>query len=229
MPANNELDMSSYTEPEWSNSALVTIDVQRDFSLPGAPAEVPGTMEVVPQIARLIEAYRASRRPIVHMVRLYRSDGSNVDLCRREAIQDGKEIVRPGSDGAQLVQELLPMAEAELNPAHLLEGGIQPLGPSEVALYKPRWGAFYETPLHEHLDELQISTLVICGCNYPNCPRTTIYEASERDFRVVLVEDAVSGLYERGRQEMDNIGVELLSTSDVVEAITPGEMSTTGP
>lgn len=220
--------MSSYTVPEWSNSALVTIDVQRDFSLPGAPAEVPGTMEVVPQIARLIEVYRTSRRPIVHMVRLYRSDGSNADLCRREAIQDGKEIVRPGSEGAQLVQELLPTADLELNSPHLLKGGIQPLGPSEVAIYKPRWGAFYETPLHEHLDELQVNTLVICGCNYPNCPRTTIYEASERDFRVVLAEDAVSGLYERGRQEMDNIGVKLLSASDIAETVTPEELSATG-
>jgi hypothetical protein len=64
-----------------------------------------------------------------------------------------------------------------------------------------------------------ISTLVFSGGNYPNGPHTSIYEASERDFRVVLVADAVSGLYDRGRWEMTNIGVGLLSTSALLGAI----------
>jgi nicotinamidase-related amidase len=201
-----------YTDPDLRNSALLTIDVQRDFSLAGAPAEIPGTMDVVPNIVRLLNAYRASGRPIVHMVRLYLGDGSNVDLCRRELIQSGKEIVRPGSAGAQLVQELLPTPDVELKCSHLLEGGIQTLGPNEVVIYKPRWGAFFGTPLYDHLNGLQIKTLLVCGCNFPNCPRTTIYEASERDFRLVLVKDGVSGIYQKGREELWSIGVHLWST-----------------
>jgi nicotinamidase-related amidase len=176
-----------YTDPDLSNSALVTVDVQRDFSMPGSPAEIPGTMSVVPYIVILLTAYRASGRPIVHMVRLYLSGGSNVDLCRRELVQGGKELVRPGSAGAELVQEFLPAADTKLDCPHLLGGGIQTLRPVEVAIYKPRWGAFFGTPLHDHLDGLHVNTLVVCGCNFPNCPRTTIYEASERDFRIVLV------------------------------------------
>ncbi len=54
------------------------------------------------------------------------------------------------------------------------------------------------------------------GCNYPNCPRTSIYEASERDFKIVLVEDAVSGLYEKGKEEMTNIGVLLVKTKEMI-------------
>lgn len=100
------MSITRYTEPEWSRSALMTVDVQRDFTLPGAPAEIPGTMEVVPQVADLLEAYRASGAPIIHMVRFYRSDGSNVDLCRRGAIQRGEQIVRPGTDGAQLSRSI---------------------------------------------------------------------------------------------------------------------------
>ncbi len=61
--------------------------------------------------------------------------------------------------------------------------------------------------------------MVFCGCNYPNCPRTSIYEASERDFRVVLVRDAISGLYERGEMEMINIGVDLISSTNVVRRL----------
>jgi len=60
---------------------------------------------------------------------------------------------------------------------------------------------------------------VVAGCNFPNCPRTSIYEASERDYRVVLVDDSVSGLYDVGRREMQNIGVAVLSTAQVLSEI----------
>jgi nicotinamidase-related amidase len=55
-----------------------------------------------------------------------------------------------------------------------------------VAIFKPRWEASFQTPLEGHLERNGGYTLVFCGCNFPNCPRTSIGEASERDFRVVL-------------------------------------------
>jgi hypothetical protein len=66
-----------------------------------------------------------------------------------------------------------------------------------------------------------VTTAVFCGCNFPNCPRTSIYEASERDFRIVLADDAVSGLYDKGREELKNIGVWLMPTADLIEALAP--------
>ena len=48
------------------------------------------------------------------------------------------------------------------------------------------------------------------GCNFPNCPRTTIYEASERDFRIVLANDATSARYDIGLRELKNTGVMLM-------------------
>ena len=86
-------------------------------------------------------------------------------------------------------------------------------------MYKPRWGAFYETPLEQHLRAHGVSTVVFAGCNFPNCPRTSIYEASERDFRVVVVGDAISGLYERGGLELTNIGAHLMSAVELSEAL----------
>ena len=74
-------------------------------------------------------------------------------------------------------------------------------------MYKPRWGAFYHTELERHLRESGSNTVVFAGCNFPNCPRTSIYEASERDFRMVLVSDAMSGVYDRGIEECRAIGV----------------------
>ena len=61
---------------------------------------------------------------------------------------------------------------------------------------------------------------MFCGCNFPNCPRTSIYQASERDFRIVLAKDAISGLYERGCQELENIGVRVLSAAEVIESLS---------
>ena len=204
-----------YTEPDLSKSALVTIDVQRDFSLRGAPAEIAGTMENVPNMVRLLSMFRRVFRPIVHVVRLYRADGSNVDLCRRALIRSGTSVVRPGSEGAELVGELLPDPTAKLDCGLLLDGGVQFFSQNESVIYKPRWGAFYQTPLQKHLEALKVNTIVVCGCNFPNCPRTTIYEASERDFKVVLVRDAVSGLYRKAEEELLNIGVHLSSTADL--------------
>ena len=212
--------MGKYTAPDWGSSALVTIDVQNDFALPGAPSEIAGTADVLPALRSLVGAFRDAGRPIVHVVRLYRADGSNVDACRREAVEEGASLaVRPGTDGAELVDGLKPSLEVRLDDDALLGGEMQEIGRSEWIMYKPRWGAFYGTPLHEHLRRLGVNTLVVCGCNFPNCPRTTVYEASERDYRIVAVTDAISGAYERGMRELEGIGAEPLRTEACLEGL----------
>ena len=206
--------MDHYTEPHWSQSALLTIDVQRDFAGPAAPAPIPGTSEIVPAIQRLLTVYRHANLPIIHVIRLYLSDGSNVDLCRRARIEGGARIVVPGTEGSNIVKELLPSRAVLLDSDRLLAGDLQTIGHDEWVMYKPRWGAFFRTKLEEHLLELGVDTVVFSGCNFPNCPRTSIYEASERDFRIVVVTDAVSGIYDRGIQELQGIGVNIMTTNN---------------
>ena len=75
--------------------------------------------------------------------------------------------------------------------------------------------AAVKTSLERHLRELGVSTLVFVGCNFPNCPRASIYEASERDFRVVAVTDAISGMYDRGVAELENIGVSVVTSDEL--------------
>ncbi|OIN78825.1 cysteine hydrolase [Mycobacterium malmoense] len=195
------------------------IDVQRDFlDIPGsdAPMPVDGTRAAIPAMAKLATAFRERGLPIVHVVRLYRPDGSNVDVVRRESIARGARIAVPGSAGSQIAAELLPNV-VELDHELLLAGGFQRLGPAEHVMYKPRWGAFYGTDLDRHLRESGSNTVVFAGCNFPNCPRTSIYEASERDFRVVLVSDAISGLYDRGVEECRAIGVDVRDVSATLD------------
>jgi nicotinamidase-related amidase len=125
--------------PHFDSAALVTIDVQVD-TLDGQPVEVPGTSAVVPQIATLTRISRAAGRPIVHIVRLYRTDGSNVDLCRRAVVQVGARMFAPGSPGSQLAPGLVErQASFVLDATSLLEGRAQEVGPAEVVIYKPRW------------------------------------------------------------------------------------------
>jgi nicotinamidase-related amidase len=154
--------------------------------------------------------------PIVHIVRLYQPDGSNVDLVRLRLIEQGARIAAPGSAGSQIAADLLPDV-VELEHELLLSGGLQQIGTAEHVIYKPRWGAFYRTSLERHLRESGIDTVVFAGCNFPNCPRTSIYEASERDFRIVLVSDAVSGLYDRGVDECRAIGVDVRDLSATLD------------
>jgi nicotinamidase-related amidase len=214
-----------YLAPDVRSAVLVTIDIQVD-TLDGQPLEVAGTSAAVPTIAALAAAFREAGRPIVHIVRLYREDASNVDLCRRAAVEAGAEMFVPGSSGSQLAPGVVERPAAfALQPDVLLDGRPQEVGPQEVVMYKPRWGAFYETPLEDHLRRRGVSTIVFCGCNFPNCPRTSIYEASERDFRVVLVEDAISGLYDRGREELENIGVRLMPAADVIASLRRDQVS----
>ena len=208
----------SYLAPDFTSVALLTIDTQRD-TLDGQPFEIPGTAAALPEMRRLAEAFRATGRPIVHVVRLYQPDGSNVDLCRRRAVAEGARLVLAGSPGAELASDLVPASAPRLDTELLLAGGIQRVGPGEAIIYKPRWGAFFQTPLEAHLRALGVSTLVFAGCNFPNCPRTSIYEASERDFRLVLVEDAVSGLYERGKDELRGIGVALMNAAELTASL----------
>ncbi|TNF97988.1 MAG: cysteine hydrolase, partial [Gammaproteobacteria bacterium] len=179
-----------------------------------------GTKEILPNMSRLLDSYRSKGQLIIHVVRFYFSDGSNADICRKEIIEQGQEIVAPGTDGAEMSQGIKPDLSIELDSDTLLSGDFQKIGDNEYVMYKPRWGAFYQTRLEEFLKEHGKDTLVFCGCNFPNCPRTSIYEASERDFRIVLVKDAISQLYSKGEDEMRNIGVNLLNTKEIEEHLT---------
>jgi nicotinamidase-related amidase len=210
-----------YTRPLPDSAALVLIDVQRDFYADDAPLPIEGTKAAIPAMASLVTEFRDRALPIVHVVRLYLPDGSNADMVRRQAIERGARFAVPGSAGSQIAPELLPNP-VELNHELLLSGELQQIGLREHVMYKPRWGAFYQTKLEQHIRDTGSDTLVFVGCNFPNCPRTSIYEASERDFRIVLVSDALSGLDDRGIKECRAIGVDVRNLSATVAWLSQG-------
>ena len=204
--------MDDDLSPQWSRSALVTIDVQQDYAREGGPLNAWGTAERLPAIAQLTQVFRRAGHPIIHVVRLY-GEPDEVDLSRRTLVGGTVPVLRPGTQGADLVDELKPVRGISLDAERLMRGAFQSVASNEWVMYKPRWGAFYRTCLEHHLKDLGITTVVICGSSFPNGIRATVYQASERDFRIVLADDAVGGLYDRGREELSAIGVAIISAS----------------
>ncbi|MFJ9566077.1 cysteine hydrolase family protein [Streptomyces fuscichromogenes] len=198
----------------------MTIDVQNDF-LSDSPYGIPGTTEVLPALRSAVAAFRSAGRPVIHIVRLYDPANGDVDLVRRGLIDSGVRIAAPGSRGSGLAPGLAPDDAPDLDAELLLSGRPQQLGPAEYAVFKPRWGAFYRTSLQELLTELGVNTVVFAGCNLPNCPRASIFEASERDYRVGLVTDAVSRVTDSALSEIGGIGVRLLTVAELSSHLAP--------
>ncbi len=204
--------MANYCVPERSAAALLTLSAQRDFMVPGSPVKAHGGERALPAIRRLVEGFRASGAPVFHALRLYRPDGSNVDACRRQAVEEGMRVLMPGSLGSEILDELKPDPSIRANPERLLGGNMQKIGAVEWLFYRPRWGAFHDTPLESHLRDLGVTTLVICGLSFATGTRATIYESSARDFRTVVVTDALASATEEGVREMGRMGVYLMTS-----------------
>jgi nicotinamidase-related amidase len=194
--------------------------MQRDFALPEGSAFVEGTDLIIPAFTDLIHNFRKMERPIFHAVRLYLEDGSNAERCRRLRVRGGTSIARPGTNGARPLDAVQPDTEPDKSST-LLTGEYVPLGVCEWLFYKSRWSAFYRTGLEERLRALRVDTVVVAGCNFPNCPSATLFDASERDFRAVLVSDAVSGLADSGGRWCTGIGVVQLTAEQVAGKIDP--------
>jgi nicotinamidase-related amidase len=74
--------MNKYTKANFGSSEVVTIDIQRD-TLDRQPLEVIGTSAILPRVRKILDVYRQKRMPIVPVVRIYKKDGGNVDMCRK--------------------------------------------------------------------------------------------------------------------------------------------------
>lgn len=184
-----------------SNKALAIIDMQNDFVLPGAPARVAGAMQTIPNIVKLLTYFRATKQPIFYVVREYRQDGSDIELTRYRAFMDNQKYAVPGTKGWDIVDELTPE-------------------PGEHRLVKNRFSAFMNTELDFMLRRLGVNELVVCGTQYPNCIRTTVYDAVAYGYETTLITDAASAQTEEIAKaniiDIANIGVNCMTTEDFV-------------
>jgi nicotinamidase-related amidase len=172
--------------------ALIIIDMQNDFVLPGAPACVLGALATIPCIKRLLDLFRGKGLPVFHVTREYRVDGSDVEISRLHGFLRGPYVVA-GTKGCEIVEGLTP-----------LEG--------EHRVIKKRFSGFMNTELDFMLRRVGSTHLVICGTQYPNCVRTTIFDAIAYGYPVINVTDATSAetmqIAKANITDLKNIGVE---------------------
>lgn len=214
--------MTHYCVPEKGKAALICISAQRDFVTPGSPVRASGAHGAVPNMTVLLDNFRELAAPIYHSVRLYKPDGSNVDACRRQAVEEGQRFCMPGTLGAELIDEVKPSRDVRLDPEALFAGDFQEIGPREYVHYRPRWGVFHDTGLEDRLRAQDVNTLVVCGFSFATGGRASVYEASARDFRLVLVPDALCNATEEAVQELGRIGIYLMDTANCVAWMAGG-------
>ncbi|XP_020192027.1 probable inactive nicotinamidase At3g16190 [Aegilops tauschii subsp. strangulata] len=180
----------------WSETAMLVIDMQKDFVDPamGSPVLVAGGEAVVPAVAEAVAVARERGIFVVWVVREHDPSGRDVELFRRHLYSGGKGPTVKGLKGAELADGLF-----------IKEG--------DYKLVKTRFSAFFATHLDSVLKTQGIKNLVIVGVQTPNCIRQTVYDAVELDYeKVIVLIDATAAarpdIHLANIRDMKTIGVE---------------------
>lgn len=175
-------------EPSLHRTALIVIDMQRDFCSPGGYADAAG-LDVaclsapIHHIQRLLTAARAHGLLVVHTREGHMPDLSDCPLEKlRRSRQAGPGIGSTGPLGRLLVRG---------EYGHDFIDELQPL-PHEVVIDKPGYGAFHGTELEQVLQQKRIDTLVMCGVTTEVCVHSTLREAVDLGYRCTTLSDATA-------------------------------------
>ncbi|HHY41095.1 MAG TPA: cysteine hydrolase [Syntrophaceticus sp.] len=182
-------------------TALLIIDMQNDFCLPGAPFEIKDAMSVVPQIKKALDASRNCGLPIIYVIRHYRPDGSDVEITRyHDFMKKGGACIR-GTKGAEIIDELKPLK-------------------GDYIITKRRWSAFFQTELDILLRRLNVNQIVVTGIQTPNCIRATVWDANSLDYEVIVLTDGTAAktpdVHRANLYDMQNIGIQLMATDEFI-------------
>ena len=175
-------------------TALVVIDMQRDFVEPGGFGaslgnDVTQLHTAIAPIAALLAAWRARGWPVLHTRECHRPDLSDCPPAKRERGSPALRIGDPGPMGRLLVAG---EPGADIIPA------LAPL-PGEWVIDKPGKGMFWHTcvpdGLHARLQAAGITHLVFTGVTTEVCVQTSMREANDRGYTCLIVEDATASYF----------------------------------
>jgi nicotinamidase-related amidase len=173
-----------------ARTALLIIDMQRDFLEPGGFGESLGNdvsrlRTAVGPIKSLLQRARAKGMLIIHTREGHRADMSDAPHAKVERGSPtsrigvhgplGRILIR-GEYGHDIVSELAPLA-------------------GEPVVDKPGKGSFYATDLHLILLNRVIDALIVCGVTTEVCVHTTVREANDRGFRCIVPGDACASYF----------------------------------
>jgi biuret amidohydrolase len=177
------------------HTALLVIDMQRDFLEPGGFGESLGNdvsklAAIVPTVQRLLAASRAAGLFVVHTRENHAPDLSDCPPAKRnrgkprlrigDAGPMGRVLIR-GEPGADIIAKLAPIA-------------------GEMVIDKPGKGAFHATGLDDTLRARGITHLLFSGVTTEVCVQTTMREANDRGYECLLVEDATASYFPQFKQ-----------------------------
>src|ERR1700752_4163382 len=177
-------------ELDWSSTALVIIDMQRDFMEPGGFGETLGNdvsqlARAVQPIASVLNAARNLGMLVVHTREGHLPDLSDAPPAKIERGAPSLRIGDPGPMGRILIR-----GEA----GHDIIPVLYPRD-SEIVIDKPGKGAFYATELDDVLRKYGIENLLVCGVTTEVCVNTTVREANDRGYRCVVLSDGCASYF----------------------------------
>ena len=173
-----------------ARTALVVIDMQRDFLEPGGFGETLGNdvsllTKVIKPLGALMAAARRKGMLVIHTREGHRPDLSDAPRAKVERGLPSMRIGAPGPMGRILIRG---------EPGHDIIPALYP-EPGEPVIDKPGKGAFYATDLHSILQNRQIETLIVCGVTTEVCVHTTVREANDRGFRCIVPSDCCGSYF----------------------------------
>jgi biuret amidohydrolase len=173
-----------------ANTALLIIDMQRDFVEPGGFGDTLGNdvsllQAIVPTVKSVLEAWRAVGGWVIHTREAHLPDLSDCPPAKRlrgaPSLRIGDvgpmgRILVAGEPGNAIIPELAP-----------IEG--------EWVIDKPGKGAFYATSLQAGLHNRGITHLVVMGVTTEVCVQSTLREANDRGYDCLVVEDGTESYF----------------------------------
>jgi len=204
------------------DSALIVVDMQNDFLDPDGglgraardePAlriDMPFIRSTIPNVQRLVEAFRRAERPVVYIVHRVKSDYSDAQFPYWR-LGLGPERAQPfvveGTWGADIIEQLQPQA-------------------GDHIVVKKGYGAFSNTSLDTILRTRGVNTCVVVGVTTCVCVSTTIRGGVEHNYRMIVVSDAVAEVNQHTHAaELETLArnfADVFDTDGVLAMLTSG-------
>ena len=173
-----------------TRTALIIIDMQRDFLEPGGFGETLGNnvsllKAAVEPCKAVLAAAREAGILVIHTREGHRPDLSDAPPAKVERGSPSKRIGDRGPMGRILIRG---------EPGHDIIDGLCPID-GEPVIDKPGKGAFYQTDLQLMLQNCAIENLLVCGVTTEVCVNTTVREANDRGYRCVVLSDCCASYF----------------------------------
>ena len=173
-----------------AHTALVIIDMQRDFLEPGGFGAALGNdvalmRRTIAPTRAVLEAARRAGLLVIHTREGHRPDLTDLPPSKRARGHLPVGIGDRGPMGRILVRG---------EPGHAIIPELGPL-PAEPVIDKPGKGAFHATDLAAILANRAIRSLLVCGVTTEVCVHTTVREANDRGFECLVLSDCAGSYF----------------------------------